>query len=109
MALVSALALAVLALAWWQLCSRQTADASFSDFNLDNWQPRTIRPLTQVELALLGKIEMAAPGCLGLPQVSLSRFLKVKTSSPYGPWFCHIGRRCVDFLISSEIEVKKRR
>jgi Protein of unknown function (DUF2726) len=101
MALVGGLTLAVLVLGWLWLRGRRTADASFSDFNLDNWQPRTIRPLTQVELAMLGKIKMAVPECMVLPQVSLSRFLKVKSSLPYGPWFRHVGRRCVDFLICS--------
>jgi Protein of unknown function (DUF2726) len=98
---VSVLALAALALGWFWLRSRKTAHASPSNFDLDNWQPRTIRPLTKVELAMLAKISMTVPECLVLPQVSLSRFLKVKSSLPYGPWFRHVGRRCVDFLICS--------
>jgi Protein of unknown function (DUF2726) len=98
---VSVLALAALVLGWFWLRSRKTAHASPSNFDLDNWQPRTTRPLTKVELAMLGKIKMTVPECLVLPQVSLSRFLKVKSSLPYGPWFRHVGRRCVDFLICS--------
>ncbi len=100
---LSALALAVLVLlsGWWWLRQRRAAHFSVSDFNLDIWQPRTTRPLTKVELAMLAKIRMAAPECLILPQVSLSRFLKVKSSLAYGPWFRNVGRRCVDFLICS--------
>jgi Protein of unknown function (DUF2726) len=95
------LALAVLALGWLWLRRSNTTHASLSNFDLDNWQPRTTRPLTKVELAMLAKIKMTVPECLVLPQVSLSRFLKVKSSLPYGPWFRHVGRRCVDFLICS--------
>lgn len=98
---LSVLVLVALALGWLWLCKRRNAHASQSDFDLDNWQPRTTRPLTKVELAMLAKIQMTVPECLVLPQVSLSRFLKVKSSLPYGPWFRHVGRRCVDFLICS--------
>jgi Protein of unknown function (DUF2726) len=98
---LSALALVVLVLGWLWLRRRSSAHASVTSFDLDNWQPRTVRPLTKVELAMLAKIKMTVPECLVLPQVSLSRFLKVKSSLPYGPWFRHVGRRCVDFLICS--------
>jgi Protein of unknown function (DUF2726) len=98
---LSVLALVALVLGWLWLRRRRSAHASVSSFDLDNWQPRTTRPLTKVELAMLAKIKMTVPECLVLPQVSLSRFLKVKSSLPYGPWFRHVGRRCVDFLICS--------
>jgi hypothetical protein len=81
---------------------RKAAGRASTDMpNLDVWQPRTTRPLTKVELAMLARIKATAPECLVLPQVSLSRFLKVKSSLPYSPWFRYVGRRCVDFLICS--------
>jgi hypothetical protein len=98
---LSVLALAVLVLGWLWLLRRRSVQASVSSSDLDNWQPRTVRPLTKVELAMLAKIKTTVPECLVLPQVSLSRFLKVKSSLPYSPWFRHVGRRCVDFLICS--------
>jgi hypothetical protein len=55
-----------------------------------------------VELKAYARLKSIAPDCVVLPQVSLSRFIKVKSSLPYGPWFYRVGRRCVDFLICSD-------
>ncbi len=98
---VSILVAAVLILGFLLWRSRQRPADFESDFNLDNWQPRTVRPITKVELMALAKIKLAAPDCIIMPQVSLSRFLRVKKSIAYSPWFYRVGRRCVDFLICS--------
>lgn len=89
------------ALGWWFMRGQTNSRSLESEFDLDNWQPRAIRPLTKVELVTLERIKVVAPECLVLAQVSLSRFLRVKSSLPYSPWFHHVGRRCVDFLICS--------
>lgn len=92
--------LALAALAWyWQ--SQQKTNVEDSEGKLSDWRPRAIRPLTQIELQTLSHIKVAAPNCIVLPQVSLSRFLRVKSSLPYSKWFYKVGRRCVDFLICS--------
>lgn len=96
------LAVLLVVLVWWFTRTGLHGNQSLeSEFDLDNWQPRTTRPLTKTELAMLDRIKLAIPECLVLPQVSLSRFLRVKSSLPYSPWFHHVGRRCVDFLICS--------
>lgn len=98
--IIAALILALAALVWRLSISRKTKAAAKAP-EMESWQPCTIRPLTQLELKALSQIRAAAPHWIVLPQVSLSRFLKVKTSMPYGPWFYKVGRRCVDFLICS--------
>lgn len=98
--IIAAMVLALAGLAWRLSISRK-ANAAVGELGLESWDPRTIRPLTKAELMALGQIQSAARNCIVLPQVSLSRFLKVKTSMPYGPWFYKVGRRCVDFLICS--------
>ncbi len=95
------LVLAVLVLAW-MLTRGRGAVKNGEAVDLDQWQPRTIKPLTKVELKAYARLKSIAPECVVLPQVSLSRFIKVKSSLPYGPWFYSVGRRCVDFLICSD-------
>jgi hypothetical protein len=93
-----------LAIVVWWFQRHGSSNGGFSlgkELNLDLWQPRTIRPLTKLELRLLSDIQGVAPGCLVMPQVSLSRFLKVKSSLSYSQWFYRVGRRCVDFLVCS--------
>jgi hypothetical protein len=99
--IILAAGLAAAALAWRWFAGRKI-NVIDSELELDSWRPRTIRPLTKLELKALGQIQSTAPHCIVLPQVSLSRFLKVKTSLPYGPWFYKVGRRCVDFLVCSQ-------
>jgi Protein of unknown function (DUF2726) len=98
---IGALVLLLLALGFLLMRSRTSPQALESEFDLDSWQPRTVRPLTKLELKTLARLKAVAPDCLVLPQVSLSRFLQVKHSFPYSPWFHHVGRRCVDFLVCS--------
>jgi hypothetical protein len=95
------LVLAVLVLAWVLMRGRGAVKGGKA-LDLDQWQPRTIKPLTKVELKALARLKAIAPECVVLPQISLSRFIKVKSSLPYGPWFYSVGRRCVDFLICSD-------
>jgi Protein of unknown function (DUF2726) len=70
-------------------------------FSLENFRPRTMRPLTRQELAVYAHLNTAVPECLVLPQVSLSRFLQVTQNRSYQTWFQKVGRRCVDFLVCS--------
>jgi Protein of unknown function (DUF2726) len=95
------LVLAVLVLAWVLTRKRDVVKGGKAT-DLDSWQPRTIKPLTKVELKAYARLKGIAPDCVVLPQVSLSRFIRVKSSLPYGPWFYRVGRRCVDFLICSD-------
>lgn len=92
--------LVVAALAWYLL--RNRLGGSQDTVDLDKWLPRTIKPLTKAELMAFAKLKSITPEIVVLPQVSLSRFIKVKSSLPYGTWFYRVGRRCVDFLICSE-------
>ena len=93
--------LAVAVLAWYFLRGR-LGSVQDGTVDLDKWQPRTIKPLTKTELKAFAKLKSITPQIVVLPQVSLSRFVKVKSSLPYGTWFYRVGRRCVDFLICSD-------
>ncbi len=98
---IAIIILAVAALAWYLLRNRLGGGQSGA-VDLDKWQPRTIKPLTKTELKAFAKLKSITPDIVVLPQVSLSRFIKVKSSLPYGTWFYRVGRRCVDFLICSD-------
>ena len=71
-------------------------------FRIEDWQPRTMRPLTPTELYAFKHLRKALPECLVMPQVALARFLNVKESRSYNQWFGSVGRRCVDFLVCAE-------
>lgn len=71
-------------------------------FRLEDWRPRTMRPLTPTELHTCKHLTKALPECLLMPQVALARFLNVSESRSYHQWFSAVGRRCVDFLVCSE-------
>ncbi len=71
-------------------------------FRLEDWPPRTMRPLTPDELRVLKLLRKALPECLLMPQVALARFLSVQQNRSYNQWFGSVGRRCVDFLLCSE-------
>ena len=71
-------------------------------FRLEDWQPRTMRPLTPTELHAFKHLRKALPECLVMPQVALARFLNVTESRSYNQWFGSVGRRCVDFLVCAE-------
>jgi hypothetical protein len=71
-------------------------------FRMEDWQPRTMRPLTPTELHTLKYLRKALPECLLMPQVALARFLNVTQNRSYNQWFGSVGRRCVDFLVCSE-------
>jgi Protein of unknown function (DUF2726) len=71
-------------------------------FRMEDWQPRTMRPMTRIELNALLELRRALPECLLLPQISLARFLNVPQNRSYTQWFSNVGRRCVDFLVCSE-------
>jgi Protein of unknown function (DUF2726) len=71
-------------------------------FRMEDWQPRTMRPLTPDELRVLKLLRKALPECLLMPQVALARFLSVHQNRSYNQWFGSVGRRCVDFLLCSE-------
>ena len=71
-------------------------------FRMEDWQPRTMRPLTPTELHAFKHLRKALPECILMPQVALARFLNVTESRSYNLWFGSVGRRCVDFLVCSE-------
>jgi hypothetical protein len=98
-------ALALLALGAWLFWKRGVKPAfprKSRTLRLEDWPPRTMRPLTHAELAAFRLLCRALPECLLLPQISLARFLSVPQSRSYSHWFGSVGRRCVDFLVCSE-------
>ena len=99
------LILAVLALLVW-LVRRRSAPMMHlgkqRSFRMDDWQPRTMRPLTPTALHTLQHLRKALPECLLMPQVALARFLSVPQNRSYNQWFGSVGRRCVDFLVCSD-------
>jgi hypothetical protein len=99
------LVLAALALLAWFAMQRSAPvvhSGKQRPFRLEDWQPRTMRPLTPDELKALKLLRKALPECLLLPQIALARFLSVAQNRSYNQWFGSVGRRCVDFLICSE-------
>jgi hypothetical protein len=63
------------------------------------WQPEAARILTQVELEAMVVLSEAAPGCLVLAQVPLSRFLRVPTRHSYADWLARVGNLNADLLL----------
>jgi Protein of unknown function (DUF2726) len=102
MAALVVLVLAVLMLSLWWRSSRPLPANSTRLFRMEDWQPRTMRPLTPAELRLLLQLRKALPECLLMPQVALARFLSVAQNRSYNQWFGSVGRRCVDFLVCTE-------
>jgi Protein of unknown function (DUF2726) len=97
--LVALLVGTLAAVLWFAFFKSQRTRAIESDLPLQAWRARTVRPLTRLEMHALSEIKLMAPDCLLMPQVSLSRFIKVKSSLSYSNWFHRVGRRCVDFLV----------
>lgn len=98
-------ALAVLAvLVYWvrQSAAPVVHSGKQRPFRMEDWPPRTTRPLTQGELRTFIFLRRSLPECLLLPQIALARFLSVTQSRSYNQWFGSVGRRCVDFLVCSE-------
>ncbi len=99
------LILAVLALLVWLVLQRSQPvvhSGKQRPFRNEDWQPRTMRPLTPSELHTLKHLRKALPECLLMPQVALARFLSVPQNRSYNQWFGSVGRRCVDFLVCSD-------
>jgi hypothetical protein len=94
--------LAVAGVLAWLYLRREQPVAKPRDFNADDWQPRTMRPLTPTELRVLMHLREALPECLLMPQISLSRFLQVGQNRSYHQWFSGVGRRTIDFLVCSK-------
>lgn len=101
---LAVLAAALALLAWFAL--QRSAPVVHSGkqrpFRMEDWQPRTMRPLTPTDLHTLKALRKALPECLLMPQVALARFLNVAQNRSYNQWFGSVGRRCVDFLVCSE-------
>jgi Protein of unknown function (DUF2726) len=102
--MVALAVVALAAMAWviWHRSAPVTQINKSRTFRLEDWQPRTMRPMTRVELKALLELRRALPECLLLPQISLARFLNVPQNRSYTQWFGSVGRRCVDFLVCSE-------
>jgi hypothetical protein len=101
--LLIAVILAVIAVYFWQSGAKTKTDRKeLEEFDPKSWQPRTVRPLTRRELEAYKLLQEALPQVIILPQVSLSRFIGVKTQRSYARWFNRIGRRSVDFLMCSK-------
>lgn len=102
---IAALGLALLgsaAYVIWRRSAPQVHSGRLRAFRTEDWQPTTMRPLTQDELRTLKLLRKALPECLLLPQIALARFISVAKTRSYNQWFGSVGRRCVDFLICSE-------
>ncbi len=102
--LAALVVLGLAAITWvlWQRSAPVVHSGKVRPFRLDDWQPRTMRPLTPAELRVLVLLRRALPECLLMPQIALARFLSVTQNRSYNQWFGSVGRRCVDFLICSE-------
>jgi Protein of unknown function (DUF2726) len=103
--LLALVALAMAAVAVWWLMQRSAPVVHSSKqraFRMEDWPPRTMRPLTPGELRTFVFLRRALPECLLLPQIALARFLSVNQNRSYNQWFGSVGRRCVDFLVCSE-------
>jgi Protein of unknown function (DUF2726) len=98
--LVASLMLVIFLL--WQRTAPIAPVGKLRPFRMEDWQPRTMRPLTRLELRAFIELRRALPECLLLPQISLARFLNVPQNRSYTQWFGSVGRRCVDFLVCSE-------
>lgn len=103
-------------LAMWLWLRGTNNKAKHSDFDPKSWQPHVVRPLTLQELDALKQLQTALPQVLYFPQISISRFVGVKTKKSYARWFNRVGRRSVDFLACSSrgdvlgvIELKTKR
>jgi hypothetical protein len=99
---LAVVALAVMAWVIWHRSAPVVHSGKLRPFRMEDWQPRTMRPLTPDELKALKLLRKALPECLLLPQIALARFLSVPQNRSYNQWFGSVGRRCVDFLICSE-------
>lgn len=97
--LATLLLLSLAAVLWFAFFKSQKTRTIESDLPTEAWRARTVRPLTRTEMHALSELKLMAPDCLLMPQVSLSRFIKIKSSLSYSNWFHKVGRRCVDFLI----------
>jgi hypothetical protein len=82
--------------------TRVALTSSTRSYRLEDWKPRTMRPLTHSELRMMMHLRKALPECLLMPQIALARFMNVTQSKSYNQWFGSVGRRCVDFLVCSE-------
>lgn len=103
--IVAVIVLAALALLVWFVSQRSAPGVHSGKqrpFRMEDWQPRTMKPLTPTELHTLKQLRKALPECLLMPQVALARFLNVAQNRSYNQWFGSVGRRCVDFLVCSE-------
>jgi Protein of unknown function (DUF2726) len=103
--IAAVLIVATLALLAWFVLQRSAPvvhSGKHRPFRLEDWPPRTMRPLTPEELRVLKLLRKALPECLLMPQVALARFLSVQQNRSYNQWFGSVGRRCVDFLLCSE-------
>jgi hypothetical protein len=103
--IVAVVVLAALALLVWFVLQRSAPvvhSGKQRPFRMEDWQPRTMKPLTPTELHTLKQLRKALPECLLMPQVALARFLNVAQNRSYNQWFGSVGRRCVDFLVCSE-------
>lgn len=103
--LIAVVAAVVIGLVVWLLWQRSQPVAHIGKqrpFRMEDWPPRTMRPLTPGELRTFVFLRRALPECLLLPQIALARFLSVNQNRSYNQWFGSVGRRCVDFLVCSE-------
>ncbi len=91
-----------IAYVFWYRSAAQGGNSKSRSFRSEDWQPTTMRPLTQDELRALKLLRKALPECLLLPQIALARFISVAKTRSYNQWFGSVGRRCVDFLVCSE-------
>lgn len=97
---VAAIGLLLTTLWWW--VARPTRSTSTREPVTLAWSPRSDRALSSAEVAAYFRLREALPQHIILPQVQVSRFLRVTTRLSYTAWMRRVGARCVDFAICDE-------
>ena len=98
--LVVAVIALVVGLAW--RARRGTARTARPVDRIDTvigWPPQATMVMSRQERIAFDTLRRAAPECIVLAQVSLSRFIEVPKRNSYADWLRRIGYQSVDFII----------
>ena len=100
--LTACLALALLALLFWQRLqagARRTNTHREALDTVQDWKPEAARVLTIAERRAYDLLRNALPGFLVLAHVPLSSFLRVPTRHSHAEWMQRVGSLSADLLV----------